>query len=89
MVKLSLTQEDEQRIARHLSSGRFEDAADLVRHGLALIEEQDREREGRLEHDVRPRLADIESHPERFLAASDVFADLAERHREGSLTDSV
>ncbi|WP_165214440.1 ribbon-helix-helix domain-containing protein [Affinirhizobium pseudoryzae] len=83
VVKLSLTPEDEQRIARHLSTGRFEDAADLVRHGLALIEDQDREREDWLDNDVRPRLTDIENRPERFLAASDVFADLAERHRKG------
>lgn len=82
VVKLSLTQDDEQRIARQLSTGRFEDAADLVRHGLALIEDQARELDEWLERDVRQRLTDVDGRPERFRAASEVFADLAERHRK-------
>lgn len=81
VVKLSLTSEDERRIERHLSTGRFIDAADLVRQGLQLLEDQERDVEHWLEQDVRPRLADAEGDPERFRASEDIFAELERHHR--------
>ena len=81
-VNVSLTPELEAFVASRVASGRYQSASDVVRAGLRLLEDREREREAALA-EVRQKIAIGLEQAERgeFLDGEEVFRQLEERER--------
>ena len=83
-VKLSLEDGDLERIDRQLSTGRYSDAAEVVRAGLELLERLEDGEQAWLAEEVSARVADMTERPDVLLPAEDVFAGLEAHHKKRS-----
>ncbi len=85
--RLALTKQDEELIEKHLSTGQFADAADVVRTGLEILDSIQGQRERWLREDISRRLDEAERDPVKMQRLDTVFRNLESRHRDRLSSD--
>jgi antitoxin ParD1/3/4 len=80
MASIALNEHYEQFIKKQLESGRYNNASEVVRAGLRLLEDYEDTREKWLRDEVVSRFDDLERNPSKAIPATSVFADLEKRH---------
>ncbi|PBB87518.1 MULTISPECIES: type II toxin-antitoxin system ParD family antitoxin [unclassified Mesorhizobium] len=81
MPNYALTAHYENFIRRQVESGRYNNASEVVRAGLRMLEDFEAEREKWLHREIPSRLADLRHDPAKAIAADSVFSELEARHR--------
>jgi antitoxin ParD1/3/4 len=81
MTSIALNEHYEQFIKKQLESGRYNNASEVVRAGLRLLEDYEDTREKWLRYEVVSRFDDLERDPSKVIPAARVFADLEIRHK--------
>ncbi|PZM13696.1 type II toxin-antitoxin system ParD family antitoxin [Rhizobium tubonense] len=81
MTSIALNEHYEQFIRKQLESGRYNNASEVVRAGLRLLEDYEDTRENWLRTEVASRFDDLERSPAKAIPAARVFADLEVRHK--------
>ena len=81
MTSIALNDHYERFIKRQLESGRYNNASEIVRAGLRMLEDFEEARENWLKNEVPKRLAEIETNPEIGVPAEKVFARIEVSHR--------
>ncbi|MBS9478875.1 type II toxin-antitoxin system ParD family antitoxin [Ancylobacter radicis] len=76
----SLPREQADFIDRLVASGTYGSASEVIRAGLRALKERDDAVERWLRDEVVPVMADMQAHPERGLAAEDVFNEIRALH---------
>lgn len=80
-VRLVLSESDERRIERQLSTGLYADASDVVRAGLEMLENLHDSHDRWLVEDVSRRILSAEQEPSILRPADEVFSALELRHQ--------
>jgi len=83
MASIALGEHYEQFIKQQLESGRYNNASEVVRAGLRMLEDYEASRERWLQTEIPSRLAELKRSPAIGVPAEQVFADLEARHRAG------
>jgi antitoxin ParD1/3/4 len=81
MTSIALNEHYERFIKKQLESGRYNNASEVVRAGLRLLEDHEDTREKWLRDDVSPRFDELRHDPSKAIPAARVFADLETRHK--------
>jgi antitoxin ParD1/3/4 len=81
MTSIALNEHYEQFIKKQLESGRYNNASEVVRAGLRLLEDYEDTREKWLRDEVVSRFDDLERDSSKAIPAARVFADLETRHK--------
>lgn len=81
MASIALGEHYEKFIKRQLESGRYNNASEVVRAGLRMLEDFEASREHWLQTEIPARLAELRDDPSIGVPAEKVFADLEARHR--------
>jgi antitoxin ParD1/3/4 len=81
MTSIALNEHYEQFIKKQLESGRYNNASEVVRAGLRLLEDYEDTREKWLRDEVVSRFDDLERSSSKTIPAARVFADLETRHK--------
>jgi antitoxin ParD1/3/4 len=81
MASIALGDHYEKFIRRQLESGRYNNASEIVRAGLRMLEDFEASRERWLREEIPTRLAEMKLDPSLGIPAEQVFEDLEERHR--------
>lgn len=81
MASIALGTHYEAFIRKQLDSGRYNNASEVVRAALRLLEDFEASREQWLMREVPARLAEIAADPSIAIPAEKVFADLEARGR--------
>lgn len=81
MTSIALNDHYERFIKRQLESGRYNNASEIVRAGLRMLEDFEEARENWLKNEIPTRLAEIEKNPEIGVSAEKVFAQIEASHR--------
>ncbi|KQY23974.1 type II toxin-antitoxin system ParD family antitoxin [Rhizobium sp. Root482] len=81
MASFALNEHYEEIIRKQLESGRFNNASEVVRAGLRMLEDFEAARERWLREDIPSRLEDIRQNPEKAIALEDAFSRLEARHQ--------
>lgn len=81
MASIALGEHYERFIKRQLESGRYNNASEVVRAGLRMLEDFEASRERWLREEIPTRLAEMRNDPSIGIPAEQVFDDLEERHR--------
>lgn len=84
MASIALGDHYEKFIKSQLESGRYNNASEVVRAGLRMLEDFEASRERWLKSEIPARLADARDDPSIGVPAERVFADLEARHRAGA-----
>jgi antitoxin ParD1/3/4 len=80
MASIALGKHEELFIKKQLASGEYDDASDVVRTALHMLEEYDDARERWLCEDVSARFDEMEAAPEKAVALENVFDRLETIH---------
>ncbi|ENN86445.1 hypothetical protein RHSP_09744 [Rhizobium freirei PRF 81] len=81
MASFALNDHYERFIRKQLESGRYNNASEVVRAGLRLLEDQEEARERWLNHEIPSRYADLKRYPSASVTLDDAFARLEAEHR--------
>jgi antitoxin ParD1/3/4 len=81
MPNFALTDHYESFIKKQLESGRYNNASEVVRAGLRMLEDFEDSRERWLREEIPGRLADLQQNPNLGIPADTVFTRLEARHR--------
>ncbi|MDX8524587.1 type II toxin-antitoxin system ParD family antitoxin [Mesorhizobium sp. MSK_1335] len=81
MPNYALTDHYESFIRKQVESGRYNNASEVVRAGLRMLEDFEAEREKWLRSEIPARLAELRQDPARGIPADVVFSELEARHR--------
>ena len=84
VTSIALNDHYEQFIKRQLDSGRYNNASEVVRAALRLLEDYEVARERWLEEEIPARLKEMRADPSIGIPAEKVFAELEARHRTRS-----
>ncbi|MBZ9679034.1 type II toxin-antitoxin system ParD family antitoxin [Mesorhizobium sp. ES1-1] len=81
MPNYALSDHYESFIRKQLESGRYNNASEVVRAGLRMLEDFEAEREKWLRGEIPSRLAELRQDPASGIPADAVFSRLEARHR--------
>ena len=81
MPNYALNDHYESFIRKQLESGRYNNASEVVRAGLRMLEDFEAERERWLREEIPGRLAELQRDPAKGVPAETVFSRLEARHR--------
>lgn len=81
MASIALSEHYERFIKKQLDSGRYNNASEVVRAGLRLLEDYEDGRERWLREDVATRADELTADPSLGIPAKEVFSNLEARHR--------
>jgi len=81
MTSIALNDHYERFIKKQLESGRYNNASEIVRAGLRMLEDFEDARENWLRNEIPNRLAEFEKNPAIGVPAEKVFAQIEARHR--------
>ncbi|MER9587151.1 type II toxin-antitoxin system ParD family antitoxin [Mesorhizobium sp. M0276] len=81
MPNYALNDHYESFIRKQLESGRYNNASEVVRAGLRMLEDFEAERERWLREDIPARLAELQRDPAKGIPAETVFSPLEARRR--------
>jgi antitoxin ParD1/3/4 len=81
MPNYALNDHYESFIRKQLESGRYNNASEVVRAGLRMLEDFEAEREKWLREEIPARLTELQQDPARGMPAETVFSRLEARHR--------
>lgn len=81
MPNFALSRHQEDFIKKQIVSGRYNNASEVVRAGLRMLEDYEDAREIWLREQVVPRLDELRGSLERGVSAEQVFARLEARHQ--------
>ena len=81
MPNYPLNEHYESFIRKQLESGRYNNASEVVRAGLRMLEDFEAEREKWLREDAPARLAELQQDPAKAIPADTVLSRLEARHR--------
>ena len=81
MPNYALSDHYERFIRKQLESGRYNNASEVVRAGLRMLEDFEAEREKWLREETPARLAELQRDPTKGIPAEAVFSRLEARHR--------
>jgi antitoxin ParD1/3/4 len=81
MPNYALTDHYESFIRKQLESGRYNNASEVVRAGLRMLEDFEAEREKWLRSEIPSRLSQLRQDPTKGIPADAVFSELEARHR--------
>lgn len=79
MASISLGDHYEKFIQRQLDSGRYNNASEVVRAGLRMLEDFEQSREQWLRNEIPSRLDETRADPSIGVPLEKVFADLMAR----------
>jgi antitoxin ParD1/3/4 len=82
MASIALSEHYESFIRKQLESGRYNNASEVVRAGLRMLEDFEVSRERWLREEIPGRMAAMRSDPSIGVPAEQVFDDLEARHRQ-------
>ena len=81
MPNYALNDHYERFIRKQLESGRYNNASEVVRAGLRMLEDFEAEREKWLREEIPARLTELQQDPTKGIPAETVFSRLEVRHR--------
>ena len=81
MPNYALNDHYESFIRKQLESGRYNNASEVVRAGLRMLEDFEAERERWLSEEIPARLTELQQDPAKGIPAKTVFSRLEARHR--------
>lgn len=81
MPNYALNDHYESFIRKQLESGRYNNASEVVRAGLRMLEDFEAEREKWLREEIPARLTELRQDPAKGIPAETVFSGLEVRHR--------
>ncbi|TFF17215.1 type II toxin-antitoxin system ParD family antitoxin [Jiella endophytica] len=81
MASFALNEHYERFIKKQLESGRYNNASEVVRAGLRMLEDYEDTRDRRLREVMPRRLDGLQNDPSQAVPAEPVFARLEARHR--------
>ncbi|PSH69219.1 type II toxin-antitoxin system ParD family antitoxin [Phyllobacterium brassicacearum] len=81
MTSIALNEHYEQFIKKQLESGRYNNASEVVRAGLRMLEDYEEARESWLRKEIPNRLTELRENPALAVPAEHVFANLEARIR--------
>ncbi|OHV78398.1 type II toxin-antitoxin system ParD family antitoxin (plasmid) [Sinorhizobium chiapasense] len=81
MASFALNEHYEKFIKKQLESGRYNNASEVVRAGLRLLEDQEEARERWLNQEIPARYAELKRDPSRGVPLDDAFARLEAEHQ--------
>ncbi len=81
MPNYALNDHYESFIKKQLESGRYNNASEVVRAGLRMLEDFEAEREKWLREEMPTRLVELQGDPMKGIPADTVFSRLEARHR--------
>ena len=81
MPNYALNDHYENFIRKQLESGRYNNASEVVRAGLRMLEDFEAERERWLREEIPARLTELQRDPAKAIPAETVFSRLEARHR--------
>ncbi|BCH16071.1 type II toxin-antitoxin system ParD family antitoxin [Mesorhizobium sp. L-2-11] len=81
MPNYALNDHYENFIRKQLESGRYNNASEVVRAGLRMLEDFEAEREKWLREEIPSRLAEFQQDRTKGIPADTVFSRLEGRHR--------
>jgi antitoxin ParD1/3/4 len=84
MASIALSEHYERFIRKQLESGRYNNASEVVRAGLRMLEDYEEHRERWLGQEIPQRLAEYQKNPAIGVPMDEVFAQIDARHRAGS-----
>jgi antitoxin ParD1/3/4 len=82
MASIALSDHYEKFIKQQLQSGRYNNASEVVRAGLRMLEDFEASRERWLRQEIPSRLAEMRADPSKGIPAEQVFDELEARHRQ-------
>ncbi|QYA13440.1 type II toxin-antitoxin system ParD family antitoxin [Rhizobium sp. AB2/73] len=81
MASFALNEHYEKFIRKQLQSGRYNNASEVVRAGLRLLEDQEEARERWLNQEIPGRYAELKADPSKGVPLDDAFARLGAEHQ--------
>lgn len=81
MPNYALSDHYENFIRKQLESGRYNNASEVVRAGLRMLEDYEAQREGWIRDEIPARLVELQQDPSKVVPAESVFSRLEARHR--------
>ncbi|MCV9998916.1 type II toxin-antitoxin system ParD family antitoxin [Pararhizobium sp. YC-54] len=81
MASFALNEHYERFIQAQLESGRYNNASEVVRAGLRMLEDFEAARERWLRDEIPSRLEDIRQNPQAAISLEDAFSRLEARHQ--------
>ncbi|MGK9043311.1 type II toxin-antitoxin system ParD family antitoxin [Agrobacterium tumefaciens] len=81
MASFALNDHYETFIRKQLESGRYNNASEVVRAGLRLLEDQEAARERWLNNDIPARYAELKADPSKGVPLDDAFARIEAEHK--------
>ncbi|MBZ9737115.1 MULTISPECIES: type II toxin-antitoxin system ParD family antitoxin [unclassified Mesorhizobium] len=81
MPNYALNEHYERFIRKQLESGRYNNASEVVRAGLRMLEDFEAEREKWLREEIPSRVAEFRQDPAKAIPAETVFSRLDLRRR--------
>lgn len=80
-AKFALNDHYESSIRKQLESGRYNNASEVVRAGLRMLEDLEAERDKWLREEIPGRLTELRQDSSKGIPAEAVFSRLEARHR--------
>lgn len=81
MASIALSEHYERFIRKQLESGRYNNASEVVRAGLRMLEDYEDARERWLREEVAYRSDELEKYPQKGVSLDKAFASLESRHK--------
>ncbi|MBM3095071.1 type II toxin-antitoxin system ParD family antitoxin [Ensifer sp. T173] len=81
MASFALNEHYEKFIKKQLDSGRYNNASEVVRAGLRLLEDQEDARERWLNQEIPGRYAELKRDPSKGIPLDEAFARLEAEHQ--------
>lgn len=81
MPNYALSDHYENFIRKQLESGRYNNASEVVRAGLRMLEDYEAQRESWIREEIPARLTELRQDPAKAVPAESVFSRLETRHR--------